>query len=248
MLPGSGLAVLFLLATSSARSLAQSCLCAVLLPAGLHVNCSSLTQMEKPHLPSDTVELHIQDSQLTAVPPGLFDRLTGLRKVSLSGNRFHCDCKIQYLRNWLLRNRALVSGEPTCASPSSVALTAITELSDDFFSSCAQPSCGGWIYNTAIGVMLCGLIILLMWGLTLARKTTFTLDIDKRHTGFQANSLRSLKPKHRKRLQSTTSEVSGNSDSLSWTDDLERPLLNMELLPQILDVLHKKHNIKIKAT
>ncbi|KAM3871956.1 platelet glycoprotein IX [Diretmus argenteus] len=201
--------------------------------------------MEVPHLPSDTTELHVQDNRLTTVPPGLFDRLAGLRKVSLTGNPFHCDCGIQYLRNWLLRNRAVVSGEPTCASPSSVAHTAITELSDDYFYSCAQQNCVGGMYNTLMGVMLCGLIILLMWGLRLAKNSTFTLDIDERHIGFEANSLRSRRPKHRRRA--TLSEVSESSASLTWTEDLEMPLMNMQLLPQILDVLHKKHNIKIKA-
>ncbi|XP_071401034.1 platelet glycoprotein IX [Centroberyx affinis] len=241
MLSGSGLAVFLLLASSGAQTSA-------LQPAGLQVNCSSLGLMEVPHLPSDTTELHLEDNQLTTVSPGLFDRLAVLRKVSLSGNPFHCDCRIQYLRNWLLRNRAVVSGEPTCASPSAVAWTAITGLSDDYFYSCGRKSCVGGTYNALMGVMLCGLIVLLMWSLRLAKKSTFTLDIDERHTGFEAESLRSLKPKHRKRLQTSLSEVSGNSDSLTWTEDLERPLLNMELLPQILDVLHNKHNIKIKDT
>lgn len=97
-----------------------------------------------------------------------------------------------------------------------------------------------------VGVMLFGLIGLLLWGLRLAKNSTFTLDIDQRHAGLEVDSLRSLKPKHR-RLQRTLSEERENSASLSWTNDPERPLINMEILPQILDVLHKKHNIKIKT-
>ncbi|KAM4609754.1 platelet glycoprotein IX [Polymixia lowei] len=248
MLSASGLGVFLLLATSSAHTVIQSCLCSALLPAGLQVNCSSLNLMEVPRLPLETKELHLQDNQLTAVSPGVFDRLPELRRVHLSRNPFHCDCRIQYLRNWLLRNRDVISGEPTCVSPSSVAHTPITELKDDHFSSCAKQNCVGGGYNTLIGVMLCGLIVLLMWGLRLAKNSTYTLDIDERHTGFEAHSLRSLKPKHRRRLQGTPSEVSGSSASLTWTDDLERPLINMEILPQILDSLHKKHNIKIKAS
>lgn len=244
MLSGLSLAAVLVWATLSAHTTGQACLCSALLPAGLQVNCSSLNLVDLPHLPPDTTELHVQDNQLTSVSPGLFDRLVGLKKVSLSGNPFHCDCRIQYLRNWLLRNRAVVSEEPTCVSPSSVAQRAVAELSDDYFSSCTPAGCtGGTYYNTMMGVMLCCLIVLLLWSLRLAKMSTFTLYIHERHSGFNADSLRSLRPKHRRRLHTAQSEV--GADSLTWT---ENPLLNMELLPQVLDVLHKKHNIKIKAT
>lgn len=236
MLCGLSLAVL-IWATLSAHTAGQPCLCSALLPAGLQVNCSSLKLRDLPHLPSDTTELHVQDNLLTSVSPGLFDRLVGLKNVSLSGNPFHCDCRIQYLRNWLLKNRDVVSKEPTCASPSSVAQRAIAELSDDYFSSCALAGCSDGTYNTVMGVMLCCLIVLLLWCLRLAKTSTFTLYIYERQSGFKADSLSSMKPKHRKRLHTAQPGVS--EDFLS---------LNMELLPQVLDVLHKKHNIKIKAT
>ncbi|XP_041711844.1 platelet glycoprotein IX [Coregonus clupeaformis] len=250
MLFGSGLAILLLLATSSAQTSPQPCRCSTLQPAGLQINCSSLSLREVPPLSPDTTELHLQNNLLSTVPPGHFDRLQGLRRVTLSGNPFHCNCEIQYLRTWLRRNRAVMSGGvPTCASPSSVAHTAITVLSDAYFSSCAQRRCAGEVYDTLVGVMLCGLIGLLLWALKLAKNSTFTLDMDQRHAGFEADSLKSLKPKHRRTLQRVSlSEECENSTSLTWTDDPERPLINMEILPQILDVLHKKHNIKIKAT
>ncbi|XP_028266241.1 platelet glycoprotein IX [Parambassis ranga] len=243
-----GFAVLLVLTTSRVDTTGNPCLCSAVLPARLKVNCSSLNLMELPHLPADTTELHMQDNRLTSVPPGLFDRFVGLKKVSLSGNAFNCDCRIQYLRNWLLRNRDVVSKEPVCSSPSSVAQKAISELSDDFFAPCTITTCTDGTYNTMMAVMLCCLIVLLLWSFILARKSTFTLYIDERHSGFEADSLRSLKPKHRRRLHTGLSEISSDSDYIPLTDDLERPLANMELLPQVLDVLHKKHNIKIKAT
>ncbi|XP_068997161.1 platelet glycoprotein IX [Embiotoca jacksoni] len=246
MLSSLSLPVLLLLATSSAHSVGKPCLCSALRPAGLKVNCSSLNLMELPHLPSDTTELHVEDNRLTSVSPGQFDRLIGLKKVSLSGNPFHCDCRIQYLRNWLLKNRALVLKEPFCSSPSAVAQRAITELSDDYFSPCALARCPDATYNIMMGGVLCCIIVLLLWSLSLARKSTFTLYIDERHSGLEADSLRSLKPKHRRKLHTGPSGVT--ADSPVCTQDLERPLTNMELLPQELDVLHKKHNIKIKAT
>ncbi|XP_078111501.1 platelet glycoprotein IX [Sander vitreus] len=246
MLSGLSLAVFLVWATLSTRTTGQPCRCSALYPAGLQVNCSFLNLMELPHLPSDTTELNVQNNQLISLTPGLFDRLVGLKKVSLSGNPFHCDCRIQYLRNWLLKNRDVVSKEPTCSSPSSVSQRAITELSDDYFSSCALAGCTYGTYSTVMGVMLCCLIVLLLWSLRLAKTCTFTLYIYERHLGFEADSLRSLKPKHRRRLHTAQSEVS--MDSLTCAEDLEKTLINMELLPQVLDVLHKKHNIKLKAT
>ncbi|KAM7404958.1 hypothetical protein PAMP_012257 [Pampus punctatissimus] len=249
MLSSSGLAVFLLLATSRAHTIGQPCLCSAILSSGLQVNCSSRNLMELPHLPSDTTELHVQDNRLTSVSSGLFDRLVGLKKVSLSGNPFHCDCRIQYLRRWLLKNKDIVSQVPTCTSPSSVAQKAITELSDDYFFSCALTgNCTGRIYSTMMGVMLCCLIVLLLWSLKLAKNSTYTLIIAEKHSGLEAHSLHSLKPKHRRRLPTDLSEVSVDFDALTWTEDAERPLVNMEILPQILDVLHRKHNIKIKST
>ncbi|KAM6976648.1 platelet glycoprotein IX [Aplochiton taeniatus] len=247
MLSCPGLAILLIHLTTSCALSVPPCICSALQPAGLHVNCSSLGLKEVPPLPAHTTELYFQDNRLTSVPPGLFERLPGLKRARLSGNPFHCDCGIRYLRTWLLKNRAAVSGMPTCSSPKDVAHTAITALSDAHFS-CGRKSCTGGSYDILLGTMLCGLIVLLVWGLRLAKHSTFTLDIGERHKGFEASSLHSLKPKHRRRLQHKLPEDSGNSASLTWTDDVERPLLSMELLPQIQGVLPKKHNMKFKET
>ncbi|XP_020485273.2 glycoprotein IX (platelet) [Labrus bergylta] len=235
MLFSLSLAVLLHSAVTSAHTARKPCTCSALLPAGLQVNCSTLNLNELPHLPADTTELYIQDNQLTSVSPGMFDSLVGLKKASLSGNPFHCDCRIQYLRNWLLKNKAIVCEEPTCSSPSFVAQKAVSELSDDFFSSCTPASCSNGISNTLVGVMLCCLIVLLLWSLRLAKISTFTLYIDERQSGFAAESLHSLKPKHRRRMHTDT-----------YTMDLEPPL-NMELLPST-GYIAQKHNIKIKDT
>lgn len=229
MLSSLSLAVFLLLATSSAPVTHRPCLCSATLPGELKVNCSALSLMELPPLPSQTTDLYVQDNRLTSVTPGHFDRLASLRKVSLSGNPFHCDCRIQYLRNWLLKNGAIVLKEPVCVSPSSVAQRAIRELTDDYFSSCVLESCTGVADNILMGVMLCCLIALLLWSYRLARRSTFILYIFERHAGLQANSLRSMKPKHRRRLYTAQSEVSADSDSFHYKEDEERPLINMEL-------------------
>ncbi|XP_037334272.2 glycoprotein IX (platelet) [Pungitius pungitius] len=241
------LAVFLVWATFNRRASGQPCLCSALRPAGLQVNCSSLNLADLPHLPADTTELHARDNRLTSVAPGLFDRLVALERVSLSGNPFHCDCGIQYLRNWLLRNKAVVSAEPTCASPGPVARRAVADLGDEHFAPCAPAavaaSCAHGSYGAVMAGMVCCLVVLFMWSLRLAKRTTFTLEIHERHSGFEADSLRSLKPRHRRRLHREQTEVT----TQVTTEDLEEQLIHMELLPQVLDTLHKKHNIKIKA-
>ncbi|KAL0159037.1 hypothetical protein M9458_047113, partial [Cirrhinus mrigala] len=98
--------------------------------------------------------------------------------------------------------------------PAELAQRPIDKLTDADFASCVSDHCSG--------------------------NSTFILGIDERHTGFEAESLRSLKPKHRMRMRVSIGSLS------PVTDDTDKPLLNMEILPQILDVLHKQHNIKIK--
>ncbi|KAG7262622.1 hypothetical protein CRUP_017197, partial [Coryphaenoides rupestris] len=136
---------------------AVACLCATTTPSGgLAVNCSATGLAAVPRdLPPDTAELRLRDNRLTAVPPGALDRLAALRRLWLSGNPFHCDCRIRYLRDWLLRNTAaggtggtgaggtgagvvVVDGSPTCASPSSLAGREIAGLGEEVFASCGE--------------------------------------------------------------------------------------------------------------
>lgn len=241
----SVVAVLLLVATSRARCTVPPCQCSSIPPAGLKVDCSFSNLTELIGLPPDTAELLAQDSWLTSITPGLFDKLVHLEKVSLSGNPFHCDCRIQYLRNWLLKNTALVSQQPTCASPSSVAHRNISTLSDYYFSSCAKAKSTCGMFNIVLPVAVCFLIALLVWSLRLAKMSTITLYIGIKHSDLEAVPLRPLRRKHRRRVNSDLPTGSPDLDSLSYPVDLEKPLLNMELLPQVLDTLHRRHNIKI---
>ncbi|KAM8831185.1 platelet glycoprotein IX [Synchiropus picturatus] len=232
MLSGSGLVLLLLLA---APVICQSCVCSQPSPSGLQVNCSALNLKRWPHLPADTSELHMQDNLLTEVPPGLFDSLERLQSVSLSQNPFNCECGIEYLRSWLLKNQALVSQQPTCGSPPSVANKSILELPDNYFESCGSANCFDGNLAAMMIVMLSSLVVLLLWVLRLSKKSTFILKIS--HPEVE------LRPRWRR--DSERSEV---SSGWTWREELERPLVNVELLPQVLDILHKKHNIKIKMT
>lgn len=238
MLFGSGLTLL--LCSVFAHVSSQSCRCKTLPSRGLRVNCTLQGLRTIPHLPAEITELLLQNNLLTTVTPGHLDRLHHLQLVNLSGNPFHCDCSIQYLRQWLQRNKA-ISVMPVCASPTELAHRSIDELTDADFASCLSDHCFEWVYNAILCLMLCFLIGLLLWCVQLARNSTFILGIDERHTGFEAESLRSLKPKHRVRMRWSIGSLSPG------TDDMDKPLLNMDILPQILDVLHKQHNIKIKV-
>lgn len=241
MLAASGVPVL-LLVTLSAYAAGQPCQCSAPLPAGLTVNCSVVNLMELPRLPADTAELFVQNTGLTSVSPGSFDRLVGLRQVTLHGNPFHCDCRIQYLRNWLLKNEAVVARQPTCASPSSVANKPIRELGDAHFSSCATRSYTHVTLNGVVAATLCCVVVLLLWSLKVVKVSNVTLFIDERQLGLEAEAQSSTRAKQRRRQQAELS-TSPSSDPLDC--DLDRPLLNMELLPQVLEVLHQKHNITI---
>lgn len=96
-----------------------------------------------------------------------------------------------------------------------------------------------------MSVAVCFLIALLAYILRLAKMSTITLYIHKKHSELDAVALQPLRPKRRRRVNSTFSTDNQNSDSFLCEEDLEKPLLNMELLPQVLDTLHRRHNIKI---
>ncbi|XP_030625423.1 platelet glycoprotein IX [Chanos chanos] len=238
-----GSVILLLLGLCNAQASCEFGKCSSSPSAGVKVNCSSQGLTHMPHFPSGTTEIYLQENELATVPPGYFDRLQNLQLVNLSGNPFHCGCAIQYLRNWLKEHSAIAT-TITCASPVTLANKKITDLTDADLSSCIPKPCSGTLFNTFMIFALCVLIILLVWSLRLAKTSTFILGIYERHSGFEAESLRSLKPKHKKRLQNILED---ENIFTSPNEEPEQPLLNMEILPQILDVLHKKHNIKIKA-
>lgn len=218
------------------RSVTSSCSCSWSPSSGLSVNCSSRDLNRIPNLPSNTTELYLQHNHLVTVLPGFFDRLLKLRVVDLSGNPFHCGCNIQYLRVWLLKNRNVTTAHPTCATPASWAHRAIISLSETTFSYCVRSRCSTAGYNLVLGFLLCGILGLLLWSLRLAKGLSFSLGISVKHTSIRAESLPSLKAKHRAKVKY----------SVEWSEDLETPLLDMDILPQIIDTLDKHHNIKIK--
>ncbi|XP_062872072.1 glycoprotein IX (platelet) [Trichomycterus rosablanca] len=233
--PASAVLLLLLLTSALAPAVSASCRCTAPFSDG-RINCSSQGLRRIPDFPVQTTELHLQNNRLSTVPPGHLDTLQSLRLLDLSANPFHCGCNIQYLRLWLRRNGAAVRAQPTCASPAALARRTVASLSEAELSGCVRNPCPGTGYNLAAGFMLSVLVALLVWCLRLAKGLSFTLGIGEKHAGFEAESLRSLKPKHRARVRGM-----GHANG-----ELERPLLDMDILPQIIDTLHRQHNIKIK--
>ncbi|GAA6084442.1 glycoprotein IX (platelet) [Tachysurus ichikawai] len=227
MISGLSIAVILLLV----RDVWSSCSFSTSPSSGVSVNCSSQDLNRIPDFPSDTTELYLQHNLLLTVPPGFFDSFLKLRVVDLSENPFHCGCNIQYLRAWLLKNRDVNTASPTCSTPPSLAHRTITSLGVTEFSSCVRNRCSAAGYNLVLAIVLCGVLGLLLWSLFLAKDLSFTLGIGEKHGSLRAESLRSLKPKHRAKVKNM---------------DLETPLLDMDILPQIINTLHKRHNIKIK--
>lgn len=53
------------------------------------------------------------------------------------------------------------------------------------------------------------------------------------------------RPKRRRRVAAELATGGQNLDYSSYLVGLEKPHHNMELLPQVLDTLHRRHNIKM---
>ncbi|XP_061076599.1 glycoprotein IX (platelet) [Conger conger] len=211
---------------------------------GLRVSCGSQNLAELPLLPPETTDLYLQDNRLTSVPPGSFDTLQGLRTLNLTGNPFHCGCSIRYLSAWLRDHAEVTVKVPTCASPASLAGRPIASLGQAHFSACGRKS---GVFDGVILLSLAFLVLLLLWCLKTAKSSTFILEVFGRHAGFEAHTLRSRKPRHRRKRHAAQSDETEVMLERMDDDNLDAPLLNMEILPQILDVLQKKHNIKFKA-
>ncbi|XP_048872105.1 glycoprotein IX (platelet) [Brienomyrus brachyistius] len=241
---GAALALLILLASSEALTSPDSCHCSVVGPSGLSLDCRAKGLTDVPPVLPSTKELYLQDNKLTTVQPGRLDTLHSLTVVNLSGNPWHCGCDILYLKAWL-EDHGEVAGIPTCATPPNLAHKSITKLTEENLPECSQRHCKSTWLDISTILLFCGLVTMLLWCLWTTKNSSLTIILDRRHHGIVSNVPRSFRPKYERKPKSRSMEV---ESTLEWRDDLQRPLVNMEILPQIIDSLHKKHNIKIKVT
>ncbi|KAG9353348.1 hypothetical protein JZ751_017925 [Albula glossodonta] len=255
----AGLALPFLqlfLVLSGGQPVPSHCQCSAAHPGELRFICSFKNLRELPHLPSGTTELHLQDNHLTTVPPGSFDSLRNLRSVNLTGNPFHCGCGIRYLSTWLQSQGAQYRLSPTCASPPGLANRPIAGLGQAHFSTCGRrPSaCVSSPFDLIAVLALFTLLALMLWCLKTVRSTTFTLNVVWRHRGMEAHTLRSLKPKHRRKRHSV---LMGEWEAmLSDTDDDDGgvlpvvlhglfPLLPADLLLGQFVIFHPESSLQL---
>nr|XP_034963960.1 platelet glycoprotein IX-like [Zootoca vivipara] len=143
----AGILVMLLLLSTAQPQPCPPCLCEQQEDLrGWILNCSSMGLKELPPLSSELCHschtiniLHLQNNSLTTVPPGALDNLIYLKEVDFSNNPWHCDCSILYFKQWLedFSNASLANLQ--CASPASVKLRALSQLTGNELEGCRKP-------------------------------------------------------------------------------------------------------------
>lgn len=201
-----GLLILLFLETTCACSCPHHCTCDPLDQTPQKVNCSFRELKTLSLLPNSTQELCLQCNQLETIPAGTFDHLQVLRVINLSSNRWHCDCGILYLKNWLEDQAgSMLISDVRCFSPPSLHQREISDLTWREFPSCSIPRrlCSDFLFRDVLLFVLLGLIfIFLIWIVLLAKRISFKVEICnstevshilpstqlKRRTGRQVNN------------------------------------------------------------
>ncbi|XP_075688459.1 platelet glycoprotein IX-like [Rhinoderma darwinii] len=140
------------------------CKCINLTANSLRVDCSSQNLKTFPIIPKETEELYLQENLLTVVPAGAFDNLINLKKLNLSSNPLHCDCKIRYLIMWLSDgNMDGVSGIK-CVYPSPLYGKPVSQLTGNEITSCWRHTrlCSDFLFNDAFLYAFLFLLVFLM--------------------------------------------------------------------------------------
>ncbi|XP_063794867.1 platelet glycoprotein IX-like isoform X2 [Pseudophryne corroboree] len=157
------------------------CKCTNLTGKAFKVDCSLRNLEDMPSFPEETEELYLQENLLTTVPAGAFDNLVNLKKLNLSSNPLHCDCKIWYLIMWLADGGMDTVSGIKCLSPSSLHGKPVSQLSGKQIASCSRPSrlCSDFLFNDAF---LYALLLVLFFVMILCLKTfkMMKFEISKR--------------------------------------------------------------------
>nr|VZI29386.1 unnamed protein product [Spirometra erinaceieuropaei] len=109
----------------------------------LKVDCANAALSEfPPGIPDNTKELYLNNNSLTAINRSLLGHLRHLEVLSFDENPFLCYCNMQWLPDWMRRNRhriAISPHPPTCRSPPSLAGAPIPNLSSTHFVCPEEP-------------------------------------------------------------------------------------------------------------
>ncbi|XP_075176750.1 platelet glycoprotein IX-like [Anomaloglossus baeobatrachus] len=138
------------------------CKCLRLTDGTLRVDCSSRDLKDFPSLPEDTAELYLQGNLLTQVPAGAFDNLISLKKLNLSSNPLHCDCRIWYLVMWLSDGDMEDVSEKKCVHPAPLCGKAVRQLTHITACSRRTRRCSDFLLHDAFLFALLSLLFCLM--------------------------------------------------------------------------------------
>ncbi|VDL92660.1 unnamed protein product [Schistocephalus solidus] len=104
----------------------------------IRVDCANVRLSVVPlGIPDNTKELSLHDNNLECLASDTFADLVNLRVLSFDENPFLCYCNMQWLPDWMRRNRhriAISPYPPTCQSPPSLAGAPIVSLSANHFT------------------------------------------------------------------------------------------------------------------
>ncbi|XP_078270806.1 platelet glycoprotein IX [Rhinoraja longicauda] len=161
MLISPGLAMLFLLRSSTAEECPEKCKCISSFES-VAINCSFRGLREIPSIPETATELYLRDNLLTTVAPGTFDKLPNLRTISLHNNPWGCDCHIAYLHQWLQHPSAAVQPNVICFTPAAIRMKPVSELRGNEYSACRSRNLYPCRNMYAGSIILCPLCLLLL--------------------------------------------------------------------------------------
>ncbi|XP_068940622.1 platelet glycoprotein IX [Petaurus breviceps papuanus] len=179
------------------------CDCQALETFGLMVDCSNRGLTTVPALPNTTRHLYLQNNNLSSIAAGTFDHLSYVYRVDVTGNPWHCDCSILYLKLWLEDHTENILHLTRCASPAITASLSFSQLTGNELEGCREQLYPDqyhvFFWGDLVLIVLSVLSIILLGALLwMAQKTIYWVTLNQcplePHQG-QESSLRHRKSK-----------------------------------------------------
>lgn len=81
-------------------------------------------------------QLHVSNNNISTLPENLSPVFSSLHRLSLSGNRLHCNCQLRWFRSWLTKHQTRVFGDVRCKTPLDADVLSVAEKK----MTCEAPS------------------------------------------------------------------------------------------------------------